>query len=270
MGSHKRQSIHIDSIHEPHNPVKAGAMSVKLLPGILPCLAAAMLSACGGGGSGPPQGVILGASPAGIWRGMDSTTGLAVVGLIDATGEAEFTRSDNALFSGALSTAEDNSISAAGHAYALNQSADTSSSGSWTMHGTLKERQTLSVTLSVTTTAGTQTEGTLELTFDPLYDQPSSLTSLNGEFAQLNTLPYEVSNGTIALSELICEGNGQFSIIDAAHDLYRVQMTTRCDNGEQSTWTGLATLDTSVSPEHLLVGWSGGGSGDSEDWILQD
>jgi hypothetical protein len=141
------------------------------------------------------------------------------------------------------------------------------------MQGTLNERQTLSVAMSLATAAGALTTETIELTFDSLYDQPSSLAELGGSFAPGNAFPYVVgSDGAIFLSELICEGNGQFSIIDPAHDLYRVQMTIKCDNRGAVTWNGLATLDTSVGPQQLRVGWSGSGSGsgDGEDWIRQD
>ncbi len=236
----------------------------------LPPLAAALLVACGGDNA-PTSGQILGASPAGIWRGTDSTTGLAVVGLLDDVGEAEFIRSDEALFSGVLSTAKDNSISASGTAYAINRFPDGSESGSWTMQGTLKERETLSVKISVITSAGTATTGTLELTFDPLYDQPSSLASLAGGYAPPNGFPYLIeSNGSFSLAILICETSGQFSIIDPAHDLYRVSSTEVCDNGKTTTRSGLAAQETSLTPPHLLVGWSGSDGGEGWDWTREN
>ena len=237
----------------------------------LPCLAAIALAACGGSGSSS-GGTIDGASPAGIWRGTDPANGLAVVALIDAAGEAEFLRTDNALLSGEVSTAQDNSVSGAGQAYDTNKFPDGTTAGSWTLQGTLTERQSLSVTVSVVTAAGSVITQTLDLTFDPAYDQPSSLASLTGAYAPVpNGTPYLFGpNGTFSLSDLICEANGQFSIIDPGHNIYRVSATGECDHGGSTTSNGLATLDTSVSPAQLLVGWAGEGSGDAEFWVSRN
>jgi hypothetical protein len=43
---------------------------------------------------------IQGVSPGGIWRGTDSASGLAIMGLVDETGFGEFIRADNAQFAG--------------------------------------------------------------------------------------------------------------------------------------------------------------------------
>jgi hypothetical protein len=200
-------------------------------------------------------------------------SGLAVVGLVDETGDADFIRADNAQFIGQVATS-DNSIYASGGAYAQYDTpfADGSTHGTWSLNGTLQERQSISASTQLTTDAGTVTSGTMDLTFDTLYDQPSSTGAVAGMYldSQAEGFPIFIdTDGSIQQSELICQTGGHISVIDPSYNLYRIQLSTRCDNGSNSSISGLATLDNSASPPHLLIGSSGGGAAGVSTWIRQ-
>jgi hypothetical protein len=194
-------------------------------------IAAATLVACGGG-STPPANPIQGASPGGIWRGTDSASGLAVTGLVDETGSADFIRADDALFVGQVVTS-DNSISLTADAYAgIDKTVpDGSTRGIWSMTGTIQERQTITATTTLVTAVGNAAQGTVDLTFDEL------------------------------------------SIINSAHNLYRIQLTDSCDNGSGghnvANVSGLATLDNTASPERLVMGLTGDFPA-AETWLRCD
>jgi len=229
---------------------------------IVPLVAAATLVACGGG-STPPAHPIQGVSPGGIWRGTDSASGLAITGLVDETGAADFIRADDAQFVGQVSTLA-NSIALTADAYAEIDKAfpDGSTRGSWSMTGTIQERQAITAATSFVTAGGNSAQGTLNLTFDGLYHRPSSLAAVAGEFAPVNGLPYLIyPGGSISQSALICETSGQISILNAAYNLYHIQLTNSCDNGSGghnvANVSGLATLDNTVSPERLVLGLTG-------------
>lgn len=225
-------------------------------------IAAATLVACGGG-STPPANPIQGVSPGGIWRGTDSASGLAITALVDETGSADFIRADDAQFVGQVFTS-DNSISLMADAYAEIDKTfpDGSTRGSWSMTGTIQERQAITTRTTFVTAVGNSAQGTLDLTFDALYDRPSSLAAVAGQFAPVNGLPYLIDpDGSISQSALICETSGKISIINSAYNLYHIQLTNSCDNGSGghnvTNVSGLATLDNTVSPERLVVGLTG-------------
>lgn len=200
-------------------------------------------------------------------------SGLAVMGLVDEMGDADFIRADNSQFFGQALTS-DNSIYASGGAYAAYDTtfADGSRHGTWSLTGALQERQSISATAQLTTDGGTTTSGTLDLTFDPLYDQPSSTAAVAGMYldSQAEGFPIFIdANGSIQQSELICQNGGQISVIDASYNVYRILLTSHCDNGSSSSVSGLATLETSTTPVRLLISTVGGGSAGVSTWIRQ-
>lgn len=136
-----------------------------------------LLAACGGGGTDPIQGV----SPGGIWRGTDSASGLAVTGLVNEGGKADFIRADGTQFTGQVSTV-DSTLSASGEAFAATTFADGATHGQWSITGTIQERQSISAALVMTTDNGISVQGTLDLTFDPLYNRPSSFETVGGGY----------------------------------------------------------------------------------------
>ena len=106
-------------------------------------IAVGALDACGGH-SNPIQGV----SPGGIWRGMDSASGLSIIGLVDETGNADFIRADKAQYVGQLSTSGSSIyMTVEGYAEVGKTFADGSNHSSGTISGTLQERQSISASI---------------------------------------------------------------------------------------------------------------------------
>jgi hypothetical protein len=204
---------------------------------------------------------------------MDSASGLAIVGLVDETGDGVFIRTDDAKFFGQVSTS-DNSISVSAQAYAASAKPfpDGSTHGTWTMNGMIQERQSISATTAFTTDNGTQMQGSLDLKFDALYNRPSSLATVAGYFFGTSDPIAEGINigadGSVAQYSQVCQTSGQISIIDSTYNIYRMQLTVKCANGTTTNWSGLATLDNTVSPERLVFGLNGDDGAYAEDtWL---
>jgi hypothetical protein len=224
-------------------------------------LVAAVLASCGGGGSTPTPNAIQGVSPGGIWRGTDSASGLAVTGLVDETGSADFMRADNAVFEGQVSTSGSNSISVDAQGYAQ-KFPDGSQHGILTVNGTIQERQSISATTALRTDAGTSTEGTLDLTFDALYNRPSSLAMVAGSYTFSGGTCGDLGIGSDgSITGHICtvaDISGQISVINPAYNLYRVHLTVTAHNGSGNDVDGLATMQNTASPSLLVIGVSTG------------
>jgi hypothetical protein len=229
-----------------------------------------LLASCGGGGSssssgdtssGPPPPVT-NASPGGIWRGTESTTGLQIVGLVDESGEFQFIRSDDVQYVGTASVAA-NSISAnfQGFTQLGTVFSDNSNHGTGTVTGTVQARSSLSLTTQFKTDAGTSISGTLNLTFDTLYNRASSLSTISGNYSSGNVVVTLGSNGSIFAQDPTtgCVLNGTVSIINATYNAYKVQFSYANCTGQSAglngvQFSGLATLDNTQTPEHVIVG----------------
>jgi hypothetical protein len=233
-------------------------------------LVALTLAGCGGGG---PQGSpVQGASPGGIWRGTETAGGLAITGLVTESGSADFIRSDDAQFAGQLATTND-TLSGSGQAYAQAGTtfADGSTHGAWHISGTLQERTSITSQMTLTTDNGTTTQATVDLVFDPLYVQTSSLAAVSGSYVPSGGgFPLSIdAAGGLQLSDLICQSSGQIVVIDPTYNLYQVTMTSTCDHGGTTTASGLAMLDASLSPEQLLIGLTSPDSSGVTAWQRQ-
>jgi hypothetical protein len=228
------------------------------------CFMLVLVSGCGGGGgsSGTPNPPVTNASPGGIWRGTESTTGLQVVGLVDESGEFHFIRSDNVQYVGTASiTANSLSANFEGFTQIGTVFADNTSHGTGTVTGTVQARSTLSLSTQFKTDAGASTSGTVNLTFDTLYNRASSLSTISGNFSSNGDVVTISSNGTVFSQDpnTGCVVNGTVAIINASYNAYRVQYSYANCTGQSAVLNGLqfdgmATLDNTVSPEHAIVG----------------
>jgi hypothetical protein len=225
----------------------------------------AALVSCGGG-STPTPNPIQGVSPGGIWHGTDSASGLAITGLVDETGSGDFMRGDKAVFQGQVSTSGSNSISVDADGYPQSSVGfpDGSKHGIWMVTGTIQERQSISTTTKFTTDAGTSTQGTLDLTFDALYNRPSSLGTVAGAYSVGAGFLTIAADGSISGHEpTIGDYSGQISVIDPAYNLYRVQLTL----SGLFVGNGLATMDDTASPSRLMIVGLYAQSGGTYSWV---
>ena len=231
-----------------------------------------LLSGCGGGGSSsalgssaPPSGSTLpttNATPGGIWRGVDSVSNLQVIGLVDEAGEFHFIRTDNVQYVGTATVSTDTiSASFEGFTQLGSVFADNSDHGTGTVAGTVQARSTLSLSTQFKTDSGAVSNGTLDLTFDTLYNRASSLATISGNFSNNGVEVTLSSNGTIFWQDprTSCVVNGTVSIINATYNAYRVQFTYASCTGQDAAlngleFNGMATLDNTQSPEHAIVG----------------
>jgi hypothetical protein len=145
---------------------------------------------------------------------------------------------------------------------------DGSLHGIWTLNGTMQERQSISTTTKFTTDAGTSTQGTLDLTFDALYNRPSSLATVAGTGYLVGGGPGFLdiaADGSIwGHLHTIGDYSGQISVIDPAYNLYRVQLTL---SAVGFVGNGLATMDDSVSPSRLMIVGLSAQSGGTYSWV---
>jgi len=229
----------------------------------------ATLTACGGGGGGgsTSTSVPANASPGGIWKGTDSATGQTVLGLVTENGQFHFIQADDTQYVGTVTTSG-NTLQGtfAGFAPFGTTFPDGTTHGTGTVSGSIQARSSITATTTFTTDAGTSNSSQLTLTFDTLYDQPSSLATIAGNYTDPTTgTVYSVSgSGAIFAQDATsgCVINGTVSIINSSYDAYGIAYTfANCTgsyavlNGVQMS--GIGTLDTTVSPEQAIIGVSG-------------
>lgn len=231
-----------------------------------------LLAGCGGGGStintAPPTGQ---SSPGGIWKGIESVSGLQVTGIVDESGNFQFVRSDGlqyvgkASVSGTSLTANMDGIVPLGYTFT-----DGSRHGTGTVTGTLTARTSIQSNTTFTTdNSSSPSKGTLNLTFDTSYNRASALTTIAGNFRDASSAKSTAilninSNGVMFSQDSAtgCVLNGTVSIINASYNSYAVQFDYANCTGNLSAlngvqFSGFAKLDNSLSPEQLLVAATG-------------
>lgn len=222
------------------------------------------LSACGGGsesneaGSSPPPTA---ASPGGIWRGRDSITGQEILGLIAEDGRTQFV-----VFDGIPPTQYWGRVTLSGTSLSgnLDVADELTYFGTATVSGTLTPRERISGTLRFTPAAGGAVQtSSVTLTFDTLYNRPSSLSRVSGNWRDVVTgVIYNVnSSGVIFAQDAVsgCVINGGITIINANFNAYSVQYTYSGCRGIYAFYngtnaTGLAALDDTTSPNRVAFG----------------
>lgn len=233
-----------------------------------------LLVSCGGGGgygSGGNTPPPTNASPGGIWNGTESVSGLQVTGLVDESGDFHFIRSDGVQYVGTAVTSG-NSLSASVNGYTPFGTAfpDGSTHGTGTVSGTISARVSITANTSFKTDSGTVTNGTLNLTFNQLYDQPSALATIAGNYTDTSsgdTVSIDAA-GVITAQDANtgCVINGNVTIINASYNAYGVQVTYANCLGAAAvlngvTLKGLATLDTNTNPVQAIAGVTGSAGG---------
>ena len=254
--------------------------------------AASLLASCGGGstlggtsgtngtgGGGGSGGSTSNASPGGIWRGTDSVSGLQVTGLVDESGNFHFVRGDDvqyigtAVVSGTSLTANFDGIVPVGFLFA-----DGTHHGTGSLAATIQARKTITASTTFKTDAGNSSTGTLDLTFDGLYNRASSLTTLSGNFTNATDKAVLTvgTNGALFSQDATtgCVLNGTASLINATYNLYKVQFDYASCAGQNSVLngvqlTGVATLDNTVVPERIVAAVTGQSGNITYSVVLQ-
>lgn len=226
-----------------------------------------LLASCGGGTIGGGSGGGTNAIPGGIWRGNDSVSGLQVTGLVDESGNFHFLRGDGVQYVGTTAvngtslTANFDGIVPVGFTFA-----DGSHHGTGSLTATIQARQMIAASTKFQTDSGASSTGTLNLTFDAVYNRTSSLTTLSGNFTNgSNKVVLTVgSDGTLFSQDATsgCVLNGSASLINTTYNLYKVQFDYASCVGQTSVLngvplTGVATLDNTVVPERIVAGVTG-------------
>jgi len=234
-------------------------------------VAMAGLSACGGGGGSsaapppPPPPPPVDQAIGGAWVGTDSS-GLEIFALstesgrvhwvIPSTGEQGFgTGSVN----GSAVTINYTYVAPLGFTLA-----DGSTSATCSATGTIQERQSIAVTTNCTTSLGGSFSTSASLNYDPLYDRDSSLSVIAGNYDDFGLVINISASGVVFEQDPStgCVVNGQVNVIDSQFNAYDVSITySNCVGNfailNGATFTGLAILDNTTTPEQLTVGMTG-------------
>lgn len=234
------------------------------------------VSACGGGGGGgggsssPPP--VVNAAVGGIWEGTTTISGqgsLDLIGLVAEDGRAHFIQEDGVQYWGTVTSSGTSIAANFSGAVPLGETfADGVTSGSGSLTGTVQARSSLSANATFTTTAGTRTTSTIQMTYNPLYDRDSSLSTISGNYTfagapgsdALNIAP----DGRLFLQipGSGCVANGQVTVLNAAYNAYDLRYTySNCTGAEAvlngATFRGIGTLDNTGTPEVAIGGSQG-------------
>jgi hypothetical protein len=203
------------------------------------------------------------ASATGVWTGTDSVSGLTVIALINAAGQATFIRGDGLQFTGSVQVSGTTLVAAvAGYTDFSATFGDGSTYGIGTLNGSVMTADSITASLSFTSNGGTAVSGSWSLNFQGLSNNASSDSTISGNYTDA------VTGAVLSITSLgvmssqnpanNCVLNGSLTTHDTAHDLYEVSYTFgNCTstyallNGVQ--FTGLATLNTNVSPAQITM-----------------
>jgi len=205
-------------------------------------------------------------SPGGIWVGVDSNGG-DIAAIVTEAGRFHFLSLDDlSQGSGIMSVSNVNNLN--GNFQLVTQLGfvfpDGTTLADCTLVGTVAERQTVTVTIDCTTTAGLQNQSTATLNYEANYERDSSLATIAGNFQGITSVLNIAGDGTIFAQDAAtgCVVNGQVSIIDAAYGAYDFEFTYSNCLGQAailngSSFSGIAVLDNTVNPEVLVVAATG-------------
>lgn len=227
------------------------------------------VTACGGGGGGNlslfPQPVP-NVSPGGFWSGVDSNDG-DIAAVVTETGRFHFlTLDDLSQGSGVLTVSNGNDVH--GNFYLVTMLGlvfqDGTTLAECSLSGTVVERQTMTVSVHCTTTAGLQLQSTATLDYDAGYERDSSLSTIAGNYDGITSVLNVAGDGSIFAQDAAtgCVVNGQIGIINAAFNTYDLEfMYSSCLGQEAilngSSFSGIALLDNTVDPEVLVAAATG-------------
>lgn len=207
------------------------------------------LSACGGGGGGstttiPPVTIppVTNVSPGGYWGGVDSN-GQPIDAFVTETGELHITQvfgGDRYFGSGVVTVTNGNDLAGDFQLIAPMADffgglddvfADGTTSADCTLSGTVTQRNTMTVTVICTTTAGLEDQITATLGYRNSHDRDSSMATIGGNYqwAWSPALPVILNitgAGTMFSQDAGtgCIITGQVNIINSTFDIYDIEI----------------------------------------------
>jgi hypothetical protein len=206
----------------------------------------------------------------GVWSGSDSFTGLTVTAIVSSTGQAAFLRSDGVQFVGTVAmTGTDISVSVTGYANFGTTFSDGTSTGSGTVSGTISSGSSMTVTLNFTTSGNFSMTGNWTLSFDALTNNGSSIGAVSANYSDSATgIALSIDGlGDVNSQDPTtgCVLNGTISTADTTFDIYQIDFTLKSCTGAYAVLndvelSGLAVLNTDVSPTQLVVAVTGNSS----------
>jgi hypothetical protein len=216
----------------------------------LAATAVAVLSACGGGGSG---GAASNVDPQGIWAG-PASTGYTVNAVVLETGETWGVYTSGSTIYGALygsAAVNGSSISINGTDFNFL----TNSSAAGTLTGTVAAKSSMSL-------RGTNV--TVPLTYQSTYDTPATAAAAMGTWSFIgrsgaySLIPGSITidgSGRFVLNQTNCVTTGSIVPRSGGKNIFNISLSSSgvgCAVG-QSTLSGVTYLDTSVTPNKFLA-----------------
>jgi hypothetical protein len=238
-----------------------------------------VISGCSGtdDSSTSSTGSTTAASPAGIWSGTDSQSGLALIAFINSAGQATFIRADGVQYVGTAQVSGNTlDIALDGYSQFGAEFSDGTSAGVGTLSATVSAATSIEGTLSFTTSAATATSSTWSLTFNNLYDTASSPGTISGAYTEPlaavtgGSDPMQGANITITglggisgqggssncvLTGTVTAGNESYDLYEVSYELSECTGTYAVLNAVP--FSGLAEINRGVSPAQILIGVTG-------------
>ena len=232
-----------------------------------------LLGGCTGTSDDAGTSTMTNQSAVGIWSGTDSATGLAVTAFVNSSGESEFLRSDGVQFAGTAQVSGSSlAVAVDGYSNFTTTFSDGSTTGVGTISGTVTTATTMTVNLSFTTSGQTTITGNWTLSYNSLSTLASSLATVSSNYTDGTTGATVSIDGVGDVNSQDastgCVLNGTISTSDTAYDIYQISYTYKNCTGSYAVlnnvdMTGLAVLDTGVSPQQLVIAVTGQSSGGS-------
>jgi hypothetical protein len=234
-------------------------------------LGALVLTACNGAGSdSSSSSTATNQSAVGVWGGTDSITGLNVSAIVNSAGQAAFLRSDGVQFVGTVQiTGSTLAVAVDGYANFGATFSDGTTTGVGTLSGTVSTGSSMTANLSFTTSGNTTMTGDWTLSLQSLTNIGSSLGAVTATYTDGST------GATVSIDGLgdvnsqdpttSCVLTGTISTNDTAYDIYQINFTYKSCTGSYAVLngiqlSGLAVLNTGVSPTQLVYAVAGQGS----------
>jgi hypothetical protein len=228
------------------------------LPALILVTASLALTACGGGGSGdsgtPPTSspgttpTTAAATTPGVWKGsiVSTATGqtASVVALTGLDGRSVWMTTDGRVWGGQMPMAGDHfDTTFSGHMYEGVHFPDGTNHGTTSM---MIDHHSATVTSG--RYSGSGDAGTFNTSLSPMWSRPASIGTVAGVYTRSTSNGYAMTmtmsaNGQLTASDSRgCLISGAVGVLDATHNMYRIDATVTSCGALDGTYSGMGTL----------------------------